>query len=137
VAINTYLNFKGNTREAVEFYASVFGVEVPEIMTFGQAPQNPDHPLPEGMENGVMHARLDVAGGTLMFSDTFPNMPLTFGDNISLVLNLSNQDEVATYYNRLKDGGNVQMELQETFWSKSYGIVKDKFGITWQVSLEA
>lgn len=137
MAINTYLNFKGNCREAVEFYAHVFGVEVPEIMTFGQSPQHPDHPLPEGMENGVMHARLDVLGGTLMFSDTFPNMPLTFGDNISLVLNLSNQDEVTTYYNRLKEGGDVQMELQETFWSKSYGIVKDKFGITWQVSLEA
>lgn len=136
MSINAYLNFEGNTRQAVEFYAKVFDVENPNIMTFGDSPPSPEHKLPEEAKDLVMHARLDFCGGHLMFSDTFPGMPLTMGDNISLVINLGSQDELKKYYDRLKEGGSVQMELQETFWSKCYGIVKDKFGITWQLSLE-
>jgi PhnB protein len=113
----------------VEFYAEVFGTEQPQIMTFGDSPQNPDYPLPEEAKNLVMHARLTISGSTIMFSDTFPGTPFVEGNNISLAIVSKNLDEINSSFNKLKSGGNVGMELQETFWSKCYGQVKDKFGI--------
>ncbi|WLR52629.1 VOC family protein [Bacillus tianshenii] len=134
--INVYLNFNGNTREVVEFYAQVFETEKPQIMTFKEAPADPSHPLPESAKDLVMHTRLDVFGSTLMFSDVFPGMAFTQGNNISLSINSSNLEELKTTFERLKEGGTVHMELQETFWSKCYGQLTDKFGIDWQFNYE-
>ncbi len=75
MAVDAYLNFNGNCREAVEFYAQVFGTEEPKLMTFGQAPPNPEYPLPEEAKNLIMHTRLTIFGSNVMFSDTFPGMP--------------------------------------------------------------
>ena len=60
MAVDVYLNFNGNCREAAEFYAEVFGTEKPEIMTFGEAPPNPDYQLPEEAKDLVMHTRLNI-----------------------------------------------------------------------------
>ncbi|HVI42144.1 MAG TPA: VOC family protein [Anaerovoracaceae bacterium] len=60
----------------------------------------------------------------------------TAGNNISLVLRSDDVDELKTMFNQLKEDGNVTMELQETFWSKCYGFVIDKFGIGWQLSYD-
>lgn len=136
MSVDVYLNFNGNCREAVEFYAKVFGNSDPQIMTFGEAPPNPDYPLPEEAKALVMHARLNVDGSNVMFSDVFPGMPFTQGNNISLALVTRNEEDVKSWFNQLKEGGSVTMELQQTFWSKLYGSLKDKFGIEWQVSLE-
>lgn len=136
MSVDVYLNFNGNTREAVEFYAHVFETEKPKIMTFGESPQNPDYPLPEEAKNLVMHARLDIDGSNVMFSDVFPGMPFIEGNNISLAIVNQNKEKIISYYDKLKEGGTVVMELQETFWSKCYGQVKDKFGILWQLSYD-
>jgi PhnB protein len=132
MAVNAYLNFNGNCREAVEFYAEVFGTEKPEIMTFGDPPPSSEYPLPEEAKNLVMHTRLNITGSNVMFSDVFPGMPFTVGNNISLAIISKNLDELQSYFSKLKEGGTVGMELQETFWSKCYGSVTDKFGIVWQ-----
>ena len=84
MSVDIYLNFNGNCREAVEFYAQVFGIEKPKIMTFGENPPDPDYPLPEEAKNLVMHSRLNIQGSNIMFSDTFPGMPFNVGNNISL-----------------------------------------------------
>ncbi|MGF9917564.1 VOC family protein [Paenibacillus ehimensis] len=136
MAINVYLTFNGNCREAVEFYAEAFGTEKPQIMAFGDAPPNPEYPLPEEAKHLVMHARLTINGSIVMFSDTFPGTPFTAGNNISLSVVSKNIDEIKTYFNKLKEGGNVGMDLQETFWSKCYGQLTDKFGIPWQFNYE-
>ncbi|WP_127579464.1 VOC family protein [Paenibacillus koleovorans] len=136
MAINVYFNFDGNTREAVEFYADVFGVPVGQIMTFGQAPQDPNYPLPEEAKDLIMHARIEVAGTRLMFSDTFPGMPFVKGNNVTLALVLKDKEAVESAFHKLKVGGNITMELQETFWSPMYGALEDKFGIQWQFNVE-
>ena len=61
MAVNVYMNFNGNCREVVEFYANVFETEKPEIMTFGEAPPNPEYALPEEAKDLVMHTRLDIS----------------------------------------------------------------------------
>ncbi|MEK3935617.1 VOC family protein [Sporosarcina sp. FSL W7-1349] len=137
MAVNVYLIFNGNCREAIEFYADVFGTEEPQIMTFGDSPPNPEYPLPEEAKDLVMHSRLEISGTIVMFSDTFPGTPYTVGDNISLAVVGKDVDELKSAFGKLKEGGTVTMELQETFWSKCYGQVQDKFGILWQFSHDA
>jgi len=132
MAINVYMNFNGNCREAVEFYAQVFETELPEIMTFGEMPPNEDYPLPDEAKNLIMHTRLNICSSNVMFSDVFPGMPFVEGNNISLAIVSDDLDEVKSIFNQLKVDGTVGLELQETFWSKCYGTVKDKFGIEWQ-----
>ncbi|MFE6168892.1 VOC family protein [Viridibacillus arvi] len=137
MAINVYLNFNGNCREAAEFYAEVFNTEKPEIMTFGDAPQNPEYTLPEEAKDLVMHTRLNILGSNVMFSDVFPGSPFIVGNNVSLAVVSDNEEQLKSAFEALKVGGKVAMELQETFFSKCYGSLKDKFGIEWQISYEA
>lgn len=136
MALQVYINFNGNCREAVEFYSGVFGTEKPQIMTFGDAPSNPEFPVPEGAKNLVMHTFLNISGNKVMFSDVFPGMPFIEGNNISLTIVSNNADEVKSLFHKLKEGGTVDMEPQETFWSKCYGSLTDKFGIAWQLSFD-
>jgi PhnB protein len=135
--INPYINFAGNCREAVNYYASVFNTQPAQIMTFGQMPGDPGRPMPEEAKNLIMHAELHVAGSSLMFSDTFPGMPLNLGNNISLTVVTTDRDQIVNAFNQLKEGGRVTMDLQETFWSKLYGSLRDKYGIEWQFSLDS
>jgi Uncharacterized protein conserved in bacteria len=135
MSINVYLNFNGNTREAVEFYAQVFNTEIVTISTFGESPQSPDFPMPEEAKNLIMHAMINVGSSPMMFSDTFPGMPFTVGNNITLSYQGSSEEELRSIFSKLADGGKVGMELQETFWSKCYGQVTDKFDINWQLNL--
>lgn len=134
--VNIYLNFKGNCHEAVDFYADVFGAEKQKIMTFGDLPSSPEFPTSEETKSMVMHTFLNIKGSMVMFSDVPEGMPFSTGNNISLVVSSNDIDEVKSIFNQLKVGGTISMELQETFWSKCYGFVTDKFGIGWQISLE-
>lgn len=137
MSIDVYINFNGNCREAVEFYAQAFGTELSQIMTFGETPSDPNYPLPEEAKHLVMHTRLNIDGSTVMFSDVFPGMPFVAGNNISLSIINKDPDKIKSYFHNLKEGGTVGMELQETFWSKCYGSLKDKFGIEWQFNLDS
>lgn len=136
MAVEVYLNFNGNCRQAVEYYAEVFNTEKPEIMTFGETPQHPDYQLPEEAKNLVMHTRLNINGSRVMFSDTFPGSPFIEGNNVSLAFVSNDVELIKNAFDKLKQDGTVVMDLQETFWSKSYGSLKDQFGIEWQFSHE-
>lgn len=136
MAVNVYLNFNGNCRDAAEFYAEVFKTEKPQIMTFGEAPPSPDYALPEEAKDLVMHTRLNIGGSNIMFSDVFPGSPFIEGNNVSLAFVSNDENEIKSVFEALKVGGKVGADLQETFFSKCYGNLKDRFGIEWQVSLE-
>jgi PhnB protein len=137
VPIHAYLNFNGNTREVVQYYAQVFGLEEPHLITYGSMPMDPDHPLPPGTEDLIMHARLTVAGSDLMFSDVFPGMPYQPGNNFSLAYVTKDEEALRDAFHKLKEGGSIGMELQATPWSKCYGQLTDKFGIAWQFNLDS
>src|SRR5471030_1394335 len=118
MAVNAYVNFNGNCREAVEFYAKVFDTEKPQIMTFGDMPPNPGFPLTEDTKKLVMNASLMINGSNVMFSDAPPGRPLIVGNNISLIIDSKNIAEIKSLFDKLKEDGAVVMDLQETFWSK-------------------
>lgn len=132
MAIQAYVIFNGNCREAVEFYSKVFNTSVQEILTFGDGQMD----MAEEDKKLIMHTYLMISGSCVMFSDTFPGQPVTVGNNISLTVISKDIDEIRTQFNILKEGGRVDMDLQETFWSKCYGMVTDKFGVCWQLSHE-
>ncbi|REB06651.1 VOC family protein [Sporosarcina sp. BI001-red] len=136
MGINVYVTFNGTCRQAVEFYADAFKTEKPQFMTFGESPQNPEYPLPEEAKDLIMHTRLTIKNDVIMFSDTFPGSPVVVGNNISLAFVSDEPNELNAAFEKLKQGGHVSMELQETFFSKCYGKMKDQFGIEWQISHE-
>lgn len=135
MSVEAYLNFDGNCLEAVEFYAGIFKAE-PQVMRFGDMPPDDEFPITDEIRDLVMHAEIKVKGSSVMFSDVPPGMPFAAGNNISLFLRSSDLDEIKSIFDQLKEGGHVMMELQETFWSKCYGYVEDKFGIGWQLNHE-
>jgi len=134
--VNAYLNFNGNAREAVDFYADAFGAEKQQVMRFGDAPGDPAHPMSEEAKNRVMHTFLNIAGSQVMISDCPEGAHYASGNSVSLVAGLKDPEAVKSAFEKLKRGGEVRMELQQTFWSKLYGFVVDRFGIGWQINLE-
>lgn len=134
--LQNYINFNGNCREAVEFYAQVFGSTKPQFMLFEDMPPNENFPINEETKNLVMHANIKFNENTIMFSDALPGSPVIVGNNITLVINSGDIEEIKSVFNQLKADGTVLMELQETFWSKCYGYLIDRFGIGWQLSLD-
>ncbi len=135
MAIQAYINFRGNCREAVKFYTKVFGAPEPKIMAFGDMPPGPGPKPDPATKDLVMHAEVEFAGSKIMFSDVPPGMPFTAGDNITLMVQISDPETLTRWFNELKVGGKVGMELGPQFWAKLYGYVTDKFGIGWQLSL--
>ena len=138
MALSVYLNFDGNCREVVEFYADVFNTQMQDVMTFGQMPPEEGLTIPEEAKNLVLHTHLNINGTLVMFSDCLPGMgaPLKMGNNVSLTVVSEDIAEIQRLYDRLKEGGSVEMELQETFWSKAYASITDRFGIPWQLDLD-
>jgi PhnB protein len=137
MTVEAYINFNGNCREAVEFYSDVFGTEKPKFLLFGDMPGDGSFPMDDSVKGLVMHAEINMMGSKIMFSDVPPGMPFTIGNNISLILNSNEEQVLRAIFERLKHGGEIKMELQETFWSKCYGYVVDQYGIGWQLSLDS
>lgn len=136
MSVSIYIYFNGNCREAVDFYAKSFRVEKQPVMTFGDIPANPAHPIPEGANDLIMHTFLVIHGTKFMFSDVLPGLPFMAGNHVSIVINSKDTEEIEDIYRKLIKGGKATMELQETFWSKCYGSLTDKFGIDWQLSYD-
>lgn len=137
MAINPYFIFEGQAKEAVAFYAKVFGISDYELTTFGESPQDPNYPLPEEAKDLVMHANIQLPTAKLMFSDTFPGQPAVVkGNHITLAYVVNDEEHIREVFERLSDGGHINMPLQETFWSKCYGGLVDKYGVEWQFSHE-
>ena len=135
-----YLNFDGDGKEAAHFYAEVLGAELAGIMTYGEAHGDEIEGMPEEAKDMVMNAQLNLKNGdTLMISDVPPGMGMPFqkGNNVSLTVTLDDIEEARTLFGKLAEGGTVNMELQETFWSPLYGNLTDRFGIDWQISVDA
>ena len=131
--LEMFINFNGNCREAVEFYAKVFKTEVLNLMTYADAPPDPDYTVAEADKNRVLYAGLQLGSITVMFSDCPTDSEFIRGNNVTPTYSVDDKDEVTRIFNELKDGGEVHMELGPTFFSELFGMVEDKFGVIWQI----
>jgi PhnB protein len=131
--LNPYLTFDGNARDAIEFYKDVFGGEL-NVMTFGDmgASEHEGVAIPA---DGVMHGQLTTDQGfTLMASDNPPGVTgVTPNGHVSL--SGDEGDLLHGYFDKLSDGGTVDVPLEKAPWGDEFGQVKDKFGVNWMVNI--
>jgi PhnB protein len=129
--LNPYLNFKDNTRQAMEFYQTVFGGAL-AMNTFKeyQASQDPSE------DNKIMHAQLESENGiTFMAADTPNYMEYRPGTNFAMSLSGENEAELRNYFEKLSAGGTVKMPLEKAPWGDTFGMCTDQFGIDWMVNI--
>jgi PhnB protein len=129
------LNFDGRCEDALEFYRQALGAEVTGLMRFKDFP-GPAQPgmIPPGTENKVMHASFRIGESTLMASDCRCTGQTTF-QGISLSITVADEAEADRLFAALANGGEVQMPLTQTFYSPRFGMVTDRFGVSWMIYL--
>ena len=137
ITVNPYLNFNGNTEEAFNFYKSVFGGEFISLQRFKDTPHGEQMSADD--REKIMHIALPIGqGNILMATDALESMGQTLkvGDNVSLAISPSSQEEADTYFNNLSAGGRVQMAMEKMFWGAYFGMLTDKFGIQWMINYD-
>ena len=133
--IEPYLFFEGRCEEAVEFYRKALGAQVVMLMRYKESPEPPPPgKLPPGSENKVMHASLRIGDTTVMASDGLSQGSPRF-QGFSLSLTAPDAARAKQFFAALTDGGQVQMPLAKTFWSPLFGMVTDRFGVGWMITV--
>ena len=135
--VQPYLFFNGRCEEAVEFYRKALGAEVVMMMRNKESPEpHPPGILPPGSENKVMHVAMKVGDTVVMASDGRCDGVTNF-QGFSLSIDAPDATTAERMFKALADGGQVQMPLAKTFWSPLFGMVADRFGVGWMVTLAA
>src|SRR3954469_6687142 len=129
-AINPYLNFNGQTREAMTFYARNLGAKL-EIQSFKDVGMSgPD-------ENRTMHAKISKGSLVIMASDGPTSMPeVKQGNNVWISVDCSNVAEAEKVFAAFSAGGNVVMPLADQFWGAKFGMIVDRYGFGWMFNCE-
>ena len=131
-AIETYLTFDGNCREAMTFYADALDAKL-NIMPGSEMPG-----ASESDKDRVLHALLAKGPVKLMASDTMSMTPfkLAPGNNFSISIDCEGPEEQDRYFSKLGAGGEIRMPLQDTFWGARFGMLTDKFGVQWMFNYD-
>lgn len=133
MTIDPYLTFDGTCRQAFDFYRSVFGGEFGLISTFREGPE--DMGVPSEEFDRIMHVSLPIGSSVLMGSDsssTHGPAPVA-GTNFAISFSAKNKEHADEVFAALSEGGEIQMPMGDMFWGAYFGLVLDRFSITWQV----
>lgn len=128
--ISGYLNFDGNCRQAMEFYAKCLGGEL-STMTFADAKAK----VPDSAKDRLMHARIKNGKAFLMASDLVPGMEYKRGNNFALSIECESIEEAEKLFAALSVKGKIHMPLQKTFWALRFAGFLDQFGTNWMINL--
>ena len=137
--VNIYLTFNGNCEEAFNFYKAAFKVEISYMGRYKDMPAEDSGKmkLKAGDEEKIMHVTLPIGKQTmLMGCDAGGEWASGYshGNNFSISVNADSKPEAERIFKRLSDGGTITMPLSKTFWSECFGVLTDKFSISWMVS---
>jgi PhnB protein len=134
--LQPYLFFDGRCEEAIEFYKKALGAKVESLMRFKECPE-PMAPgsVPPGSEDKIMHAHLRIGDSVLLASDGHAGGNPHF-EGFGLALPIPHLEQAKQVFAALSDGGTVKMALAKTFFSPQFGMVADRFGVTWMVMVE-
>lgn len=131
--IQPYLFFDGRCEEALDFYKRALGAEVTMLMRFKDSPEPPSEGCGQpGNEDKVMHASFKIGDSELMASDGYCLGKPSF-QGFGLSLPAKDEAQADKFFGALADGGQVQQPLVKTFFSPRFGMVADRFGVTWMV----
>lgn len=126
--LGIYLNYKGNCREAFQFYEKHLGGKITSISTFKEMPA--EAKIPEGWENAVLHARIEIGGTELMGADIQHAEPIR---SAYLSLSVDSAEEAERIYALLTEGGEIFMKMESTFFANRFAMLRDKFGTSWMI----
>ena len=131
--VQQYLFFDGKCEEAIEFYKKTLGAKVDMMMRFKDSPEPPQPGMcPPGSENKIMHSAFRIGESLVMASDGMVGGKPEF-KGFSLSVDAKDETEAKRLFSALGQGGQVQQPLTKTFFSPSFGMVADKFGVSWMV----
>jgi len=131
-----YVSFNGNCEEAIRFYHSVLGGEL-QILRFKDLPIEENISISHNWKEKIMHASLNLANGSsIYFGDSWEELPLDFGTNYTVHIQVDSEEDVYNFYNKLSIDGSISMPSGKTFWNSIYGSFVDKYGISWGIEFE-
>ncbi|TAH33326.1 VOC family protein [Candidatus Saccharibacteria bacterium] len=134
VKLNAYINFEGKAEEALEFYKGVFGGQVYSD-TFRSFASD-EMPVPEQDLDKIMHGYLKGDNGIeLMVSDAMSSMEASSGTQIQLSLSGDDEPTLKGYWDKLSEGGSVTVPMDKAPWGDTFGMLTDKYGISWMVDI--
>ena len=132
LGVKPYINFKGNSQEAIDFYKENLGAEVLFIGRYGDSPMKGHAP-----DDKIMHCTLRIGDSHVMACDSvFEEYPVSVGNNICLAIGTDDLDHAEKMFEQMSEGGQITMPMQETFWAQRFGMLTDKFGINWMFNCE-
>jgi PhnB protein len=131
--MNPYLNFNGQCAEAFKLYEQALGGKIEMMSTFGESPMA-EHTPPE-FHSRVMHVRMTVGDTVLMGSDSPPEH-FEKPQGISIAIHVDDPEKADRIFDALAEGGTVTMALEQTFWARRFGMLVDRFGISWMINVE-
>ena len=135
--VSTYLNFQGQTEEALAFYATTFGTEITMLSRYSDKPAAGPGELPAEEQNLVLHAELPIIGGhVLMATDMLRSMAqqTRIGNNTTLCLDVDSREEADRLYGALSEGGSEGSPMADMPWGAYWGVILDRYGIRWMVN---
>ena len=141
ITLHPYLIFKGNCEEAFHFYKAVFGGEILFMGRYKEVPQASRQSYPGSADEHIMHATLQINPGAVLMGndsvDTYGKSNGTFTNSFFLFINTEDQANAYRIFDELSVEGKITMPMTQTFWSAHYGIVIDKFGVNWKITVES
>jgi PhnB protein len=132
--LQPYVFYNGRCEEAIDFYKRALGAKVNMLMRYKECPEPMPGMKPENADK-VMHGSLSIGDSVLLMSDGRCDMPMKF-DGFALTVVAKTEAEAQTAFNALADGGKVNMPLGKTFFSPSFGMLSDRFGVMWMVIVQ-
>ncbi len=130
IQVSPYLHFNGRCREAMEFYQHCLGGEL-VLQKLGESPMAAQ--MPSSTADRILYSHLFNNGFILIASDTMGEMPEA-GNSVALCLNCNNEAEIFSYFEKLSKGGQIKLNLHQTFRGTTYGELIDKFGMNWTLN---
>ncbi len=127
-----YIHFKGNAREAMGFYAEVFGATDLEISDYSEAPSELGMPT----SDAVLHSQISLNGQMLMAADAMPGGTYNPQASVSISHSVPSAQEAQTIFDKLAEGGGIVMPFAPTFFTAGFGMCKDKFGTHWMINVQ-
>lgn len=130
--LTPYIHYAGNAEEAINFYAEVLKGNVIAISRYGDSPMSVD----EDYKQKIIHGRLQFGDNVIMISDVFKGQTVQTDGNIQLSIEITEEGQIDEVFSKMAEGGTVTMELQNQFWGARFGMLKDKFGVSWMFNYE-
>jgi len=130
---NPYLTFNGSCEEALNFYEQTLGAQIESVTKHGGTPSE-EH-VPADWRDKVLHARFKIGDNVIMASDAPPGH-YSQPQGMSIALALDDMNKSEEIFNKLAEGGSIQLPFGPTFWAKGFGMCVDRFGIPWLVNCE-